>query len=159
MLMKNIIFIVLFLCSLNSLGQQYVWDNAVFAESHNNTMPVYRMELSQADEKLVLGYYRDSLNIANQSIYSTKNYGIFLAKYSSEDELLWVKTIAERNNLVSGNTPSVEIDAEGNTYVGLTYIDTLFVDDIPFSVSEDYLYCTDFSILKLDVLGLSLIHI
>ena len=157
--MNKIIFIVLCLLSLCSVGQEYVWDSAVFAESHNNTMPVYRMELTQADEKVVLGYYRDSLNIANQSLYSSKNYGVFLAKYNAQDELLWAKTIAERNNLVSGNTPSIQIDVEGNTYVGLTYIDTLFVDDIPFSVSEDYLYCTDFSILKVDVLGNLITHV
>lgn len=157
--MKKIILIVLCLWSLNSVGQQYVWDSAVFAESHNNTMPVYRMELTQEDEKVVLGYYRDSLNIANQSLYSSKNYGVFLAKYNTLGEMLWVKTIAERMNLVSGNTPSIEIDNLGNIYIGLTYIDTLFVNGEEFPVPEDAMYSNDFAVLKFDAQGNQLLHL
>lgn len=158
MLMKNIIFIVLCLWNFNSSGQQYVWDNAIFAESHNNTMPVYRMELTQADEKMVLGYYRDSLNIANQSLFSTKNYGIFLAKYNAHNDLLWVKTIAERK--FSGNSsPIIEVDNDGNIFTSLIYTDTLFVNNVAHIANDSVPEYPAFSVLKFNPEGELLDHV
>ena len=158
MIMKKVLNILICLMSIASYGQEHIWESTDFAQTNNSWSKKYRLELTQSDEKLVVGYYRDSLNIASEALYSSKNYGVFLAKYSSEDELLWAKTIAERMS-VSSSTPSVEVDNLGNIYAGFIYIDTLFVQGEAFPVLEDCYNCSDFMVLKFDPAGNQLHHL
>ena len=158
MIMKKVLNILICLMSIASYGQEHIWESTDFAQTNNSWSKKYRLELTQSNEKLVVGYYRDSLNIASEALYSSKNYGVFLAKYSSEDELLWAKTIAERMS-VSSSTPSVEVDNLGNIYAGFIYIDTLFVQGEAFPVLEDCYNCSDFVVLKFDPEGNQLHHL
>jgi hypothetical protein len=158
MIMKKVLNILICLVSIASYGQEYIWESTDFAQTNNSWSKKYQFELTQFDEKYLVGYFRDSLNIANQSLYSSKNYGVFLVKYSAEDELLFAKTIAER--MYSGSsTPNIEIDSQENVYVGLNYNDTLFIGEQAFPVSEDCLNCSDFAVLKFDGNGNQLLHL
>ena len=93
--MKKLILIVFCLVNLHSFGQEYVWSEVQIIEPGDVNGVVCKIDITENDEKIVLGYFNNSLTIDSQTITSTMQVGVFLAKYSATDDLLWLNKIAE----------------------------------------------------------------
>ena len=91
--MKNFIFYIIFGLCTGLFAQDYAWESVNFAEPNNSWSKIYRMAISDTDEKVVVGKFKESMTIGEQTIHSSKPIGLFLAKYAVNDSLLWLKTI------------------------------------------------------------------
>ncbi len=141
--MEKYICIAFYLFNSLAYSQDYSWEYANFAEPNNSWSKLYRMAISDTDEKVVVGKFRESMTIGNQTIYSSKPIGLFLAKYAANDSLLWLKTIVEAEEIsviafapVIANSSIVKIDPFDNIYIGLTYMDSLLIEDDVFVAND-----------------------
>ena len=142
---KAFLISVLILLTNLAIGQEYVWNEVQIIEPGDVNGVVCKIDITENDEKLVLGYFHSSMTIETVSLDSSKPIGVFLAKYSESDELLWLKKIAEsreynQNFLPAlGSALNIEIDDYDNIYISIPHNDTLFVEDI-FYTSNDVDY-------------------
>ena len=157
--MKKCICIALSLLSSLAYSQDYSWEQALFSNSENQPSTIYRMAISDTDEKVVVGKFKESMTIGEQTINSSKPLGVFLAKYTANDSLLWVKVIAEseEHNLVEFidalGHPKVICDELGYIYVNIPYNDTLYTNSNEY-ISNDLNYnFPNFIILKYSIDG------
>ena len=93
----------LMICICMGLGlglgaQEYNWSNSTqfFSPNYTSYSVVARVDVNSLNEKVVIGQFRDSLNINNQTLYSQRPIGMFMAKYSPDDSLLWVKKYSKQ---------------------------------------------------------------
>ena len=161
--MKNaLVYPLFFLIGFCSLAQNYSWEGASFGDGNGQSSVVYRMDISNTDEKVVVGKFSGSMHIGSHSIYSTKPVGLFLAKYAANDSLLWLKTIAEAEEIsyvtfssIISNSTYIEVDPFGTIYIALTYQDTILVggqdyianDSVPSYNTVDVLKYSDDGLL------------
>jgi hypothetical protein len=131
--MEKCIYIALSLLSSLAYSQDYSWEQALFSSGENQPSVIYHMAISSTNEKVIIGKYSGDMTIGEYTIYSSKPVGLFLVKYSDNDSLLWVKTIAESECLTSEYIDViagavVEIDSSGEIYVSISFGDTIVVN-------------------------------
>ena len=142
--MKNaLVYPLFFLIGFCSLAQNYSWEGASFGDGNGQSSVVYRMDISNTDEKVVVGKFSGSMHIGNHSIYSNKPVGLFLAKYAANDSLLWLKTIAEAEEIsdvtftpIIGSIPNIKFDSFGAIYIGVLYIDSMLIDGLNYYAND-----------------------
>lgn len=157
---KIFLHIILIIVAYTVTAQNYNWDSSNFIDPNDGPSLICFMDISETDEKVVLGYFNNSLTIDSETIISTKPVGIFIAKYNESDDLLWLKTIAEGEEYapisfmpIFSNTPTVKIDGNGNILIGLNYHATLVEETLPLVFNEDCSFYSNFIVLKLDSNG------
>lgn len=157
-MIKKIIYLLILAISSPILAQDYIWDETQFIQpNYSGISTIARMDISNTDEKVILGFFKNTLEIEGQSGHSEKPIGVFIAKYNANNEFLWLKKVAEAEELtpetfipIIGTTPSIKIDDFGNIYIGLNYNATLIDSSIPLVFEEDCSFCSDIIIIKID---------
>jgi hypothetical protein len=164
--MKKLILIVLCLVNLHSFGQEYVWSEVQIIEPGDVNGVVCKIDITENDEKVVLGYFNNSLTIDSQTITSTKPVGVFLAKYSATDELLWLNKIAESDEIseitflpILASSPKLKTDYDGNIFVKLYYSDSLIINSITYQANDSIESYRNFALLKYSAIGELIDHV
>lgn len=124
-------------------AQDYIWESSQFIQPNYGFSVISRMDVSPSGEKVVLGYFEGSISIEDQSISTSKPIGVFLAKFDINGDILWLKKVAEGEEYsletflpVFSNTPLIKISLEDDIYVGLTFRDSILIEDI-YLISND----------------------
>ena len=164
--MKKLILIVFCLVNLHSFGQEYVWSEVQIIEPGDVNGVVCKIDITENDEKIVLGYFNNSLTIDSQTITSTMQVGVFLAKYSATDDLLWLNKIAESDEIseitflpILASSPELKTDYDGNIYVKLYYSDSVIINSITYQANDSIESYRNFALLKYSEIGELIDHV
>ena len=99
----------------------------------------------------ITGSYRNTFYYGNDSLINSGGTDAFVAKIDSQGTILWVKQIGSSRSELG---TAITCDAFGNSYIGGTYEDSLWVDNQPLA---SYGALNNF-LLKLDANGQLLWH-
>jgi hypothetical protein len=112
-----------FIVKLDSAG------NIIWAKNVSGTSNSYSIGCdiySDNDgEIIVTGYFHDTINF-NNSTFTALNNNIFIAKYNTAGNLIWVKRIGNNDNKI-GVQCSITADINCNVYVIGTFLDSLLI--------------------------------
>ena len=123
--LPNLTFLILILLTLQSNAQiSFEWAGAI---SGSNYKSVHSIAIDHNNNTIVTGYFKATVDfdLSTNSYNLTSNGGkdIFVAKYDSNNSLLWAFNIGGTNNDESN---SVAVDSEGSIYITGSYAN--FVD-------------------------------
>lgn len=139
------------------IAQTYEWESLDWIEpNYEQPYTIGKIEITADDEKVILGYYKEELVMMEDTLFSEKEIGVFLAKLDANDNLLWLQTIAQvadENSI--GNIPTLILDQSGNIYASINYIDTLFINSELFPAEEG----NSFALLVFNPVGEFIHHI
>ena len=140
---NNLLLSFVYLVSTLVSAQNYQWEGAVFGHVNSSSSTVYRMAVSNSNQKAVVGQFKGSMQIGNHSLSSDKPLGLFLAKFAENDSLLWLKKILEVQQedpvlaqYELGKRSNIEFDPFGNIYVGVFYKDTVYIENELFVAND-----------------------
>ena len=154
--MKNSLFIIISLvCSfLPVCGQEHQWNEPLFINVNLGGSIRYDMEIDNDGNTYLIALFEDEVTILDTTLYTTKDDGVFLAKFDANHSLLWAKVIAE----AKGVTPNIdrvlgrlaiEIDNVINDiYISIGYGDSILLENQMFIVDQSQTYYQDIIILK-----------
>jgi hypothetical protein len=100
-----------YIAKLNSTGD-VVWVKQISGPDWENALSI---AVDANENCYVAGYFRGTTNFGGSNLTSAGNEDIFLAKYSSSGNLIWVKSAGSNND--NDNARSVATDALGNAYI------------------------------------------
>ena len=109
--------------SLRAQPQKWVWAHSGGGKGTDQTSSI---ATDSAGNLFVTGYYADSAVFSGVSVGSKKGNHFFLAKYSKDGLLLWIKT----SGFASGQSQSTGITIGKDDYLYITgyYFDSLVLD-------------------------------
>ena len=142
-------------------AQEYNFQELLWGEPNDGPAVVSVTAINETNEKFILGYFKSEMTLASASVFSDQNVGVFLAKLSENDSLLWLKTIAERVENIPNSylgTLSITLSDSSNVYIVIPYTGTLLVSDELFPSNDFDNTFSGFSILKINTDGNLLNH-
>jgi len=96
----------------NSLGE-IIWLKGI---SGSNNEEILKVKTDNNNNLYVLGGFNSPvLTIGNTTLTNSGYYDIYLAKFNSNGDLVWVKSISGANN---ESAEGLTVDSSGNIYVG-----------------------------------------
>ncbi len=146
-------------CNLSMWGQEYQWNIPFFVDANMRGSTKYDMQTDLGGNTYLLASFKEEITLEDTTLFSTKEIGVYLAKYSTSHELIWVHCIAEANegnpNMSSIiNHLELEIDKEGQfVYPVISYTDTTLLNELFYTVDQSQVYYNDIAILKLSFAG------
>ena len=150
---KTFIFFILVLCSVALFAQNvdWLWAKKAGGTSYDSSSSI---AVDANGNSYVTGYFYGSATFGTTTLTSSGGSDIFVAKLDINGNWLWAKK-AGGTDYDYGN--GIAVDANGNSYVtGYFYGSATFGTTTLTSSSE---YYTVIYVAKLDINGLSLIHI
>ena len=157
-MLRTIFTYVSLLCSCFSLrGQEHLWNEPFFINIDLAAGSVrYDMQIDEAGNTYVLALFEDSVSILDSTFYTSKEDGVFLAKFDTDHNFVWTKIIAEakRESPASRVIANTHIEIEGNTiYPVIEYEDSILLNGQAFAVEQTQGYYNDIAIFKMSDLG------
>ncbi len=141
----HILVLIFLLSSLILKSQDYTFDGLTSIEGISQNY-VSGMQTDTIGNFYVYGNFKDSIKLDNQTIYSEGDFDFFIAKYSPEGEMIWVKNYGSPGY---ENITSAAIDQKGNIYIAGNFMQALvFESDTLFA--ETFL---DNFLIKYDSFG------
>jgi len=157
---KNLLLCFVYLVTSLVSAQNYQWDGAVFGHVNSSSSTVYRMAVSNSNQKAVVGQFKGSMQIGNHSLSSDKPLGLFLAKFAENDSLLWLKKIADSDEKtietyipIIGHKQILNFDSNGNLYLGFYYNSDIPNYELPLQMESNCSFCSSSIVLKFDLQG------
>jgi hypothetical protein len=112
-----------FVAKLNSTGD-IVWVKQIPGTNWDNALSI---ALDGSENCYVAGYFGGTTNFGGSILTSLGHEDIFLAQYSLNGDLIWVKTAGSNNSY--SNAKSVTTDAIGNIYITGHFTGTTIFQD------------------------------
>ena len=157
---KNLLLCFVYLVTSLVSAQNYQWEGAVFGHVNSSSSTVYRMAVSNSNQKAVVGQFKGSMQIGNHSLSSDKPLGLFLAKFAENDSLLWLKKIADSDEKtietyipIIGHKQILNFDSNGNLYLGFYYNSDIPNYELPLQMESNCSFCSSSIVLKFDLQG------
>ena len=157
-MLRTIFTYLVLLCSCFPLwGQEHLWNAPFFINIDLAAGSIrYDMQIDEAGNTYVLGLFEDEVSILDSTFYTTKEDGVFLAKFDTDHNFVWAKIIAEakRESPASRVIANTHIEIEGNTiYPVVEYEDSILLNGQLFTVEQTQGYYNDIAIFKMSDTG------
>ncbi|MBW6459255.1 MAG: hypothetical protein K0B08_01670, partial [Bacteroidales bacterium] len=139
-------FIDSFIAKFDSLGN-LMWINQI---SGRGTQQCLSMFTDMMGNLLSCGFYSHSIVFPGENStvnFSQNNYDGFVALWSSEGDLIWLKTLNNNGEIV---IKDIIVDQQNGYYIAGNFTDTVYIDNQTFIISEGK---TDGFIMKMSNSG------
>ncbi|MBA4153514.1 T9SS type A sorting domain-containing protein [Flavobacterium sp.] len=144
--MKKNLFLLLFMCSLVSSAQSFEWIQTPPINFNSSPSLIgYTTTCDAFGNIYVTGFSNNSYN------YTDIFGDLFYNKYSVSGELLFSKTFTGK-----GQVYAIQSDSSGNTYLAVSYIQSITIDETTLSTSNQGVQPV---LLKFDANGTLVWHI
>ncbi|MBL0049215.1 MAG: T9SS type A sorting domain-containing protein [Bacteroidetes bacterium] len=90
------------------------------------------LDVDSSGNFFIAGTFKDSLNFGTISL-TNPNYDMFIAKYNSLGNLIWVKQSGSTNDVTSG---AISTALDGSTYIGGSFSGALTLDSFSINSSS-----------------------
>lgn len=110
-------------------------DWVVNSISNNNITGRSKITLDSLNNAYILGDFYGTISFNESTLNSSGGKDVYIAKYSSNGELIWVNHISSNNNVSASN---ITVDPEGNAFVSGGYDGSLFFNNTFLQTDHAY---------------------
>ena len=159
-MLRYILIAVLFICScFQAWGQEHQWYEPFFANVNLGGDSRADMKVDKQGNTYLMVLFEDEVTILDTTLYTSKDNGVFVAKFDENHNLIWAKVIAEakeenpNQSRVMDNL-YIEIDKENQMlYPVVEYTDSTYLNSQLHTVIQTETYHRDIAIFKMDLHG------
>ena len=154
-----LIYIIFIGFNLSIQGQEHQWNEPFFVNINLGGNTRFDMEVDDNGNTYLIALFENEVTILDTTLYTSKDDGVFLAKFDDNHTLLWARVIAEAKELtpnISRVLGSVFIELDKSTnyiYLNIGYADSVYFNHQLYTVDQSLTYYQDLAVLKLSPLG------
>ena len=160
-MLKNNVFIFLyFICTSFCLnGQEYHWNEPFFINLNEENSLSRTMQVDQAGNTYLTAVFKEEISISDTTLYTSLDYGVYIAKFDLNHNLIWSEVIAEAKNVTPNSSyvlshVYLKIDDQTNTiYPSIIYSDSTYINTQLYTVEQTEVNYSDIAILKMSPFG------
>ncbi|MGB1294582.1 MAG: T9SS type A sorting domain-containing protein [Flavobacteriales bacterium] len=131
--LKNIFTTLCFLILSLAFCQEHDWDNHCMVVKTNAPGYDVDMAIDSEDNIIVIGRFETEIELGDTILFSDKENGVFVAKFTKDYQLLWSKKIADSNIGTRNHTPLIDhlgLNTDGNAiYTTIGYRDSIHINN------------------------------
>ena len=156
---KYILIYLCFICSCFQVwGQEHQWNEPFFINMNLGGALSSDMRVDNVGNTYLTAIFKDQVEIKDTVLYSSLKYGVFIAKFDINHNLIWSKVIAEAKEFSPNfsrvlSSVSLNIDDLDNIYSTILYEDSTYINNQLFTVEQSETYYQDIAILKISSVG------